>query len=113
MPLHVAKYQRFQSADRNALGLAALEFCRAARAADGVNNSRYFWIDPNEIAILTEADPGAWGNGSASQPSPRAAAAVFALAMERPELTMGEVLEEVRRRREGPKDPTTGKSLQG
>ena len=80
MPLHVAKYQRFQSADRNALGLAALEFCRAARAADGVNNSRYFWIDPNEIAILTEAEPGAWGNGAAHQPSARAAAAVFALA---------------------------------
>ena len=80
MPLHVAKYQRFESSDRNALGLAALELCRAARETDGVNNSRYFWIDPNEIAILTEAEPGAWGNGGARQPSARAAAAVFALA---------------------------------
>ena len=80
MPLHVTKYERYQNADRNDLALAALEFCRAARESEGVTSSRFFWIDPNEIAILTEAEPGAWGTGSAIQPSRRAASAVFALA---------------------------------
>ena len=80
MPLHVTKYERFQGADRNDLALAALEVCRAAREADGVTSSRFYWIDPNEIAILIDAEPGAWGPGSAAQPSSRGASAMFALA---------------------------------
>jgi len=42
--------------------------------------SRFYWIDPNEIAILIDAEPGAWGPGSAAQPSSRGASAMFALA---------------------------------
>lgn len=80
MPLHVTKYERFQGADRNDLALAALEVCRAAREADEVTSSRFYWIDPNEIAILIDAEPGAWGPGSAAQPSSRGASAMFALA---------------------------------
>ena len=44
MPLHVSKFERFPSADRNDLALAALEWCRAARDSDGVNDSRFYWI---------------------------------------------------------------------
>jgi hypothetical protein len=80
MPLHVSKFERYPTADRNALAAAALEWCRAARAADGVNDSRFYWIDPNEIAIVTDAEPGAWGAGSNAQPTARAAKAIFALA---------------------------------
>lgn len=71
---------RYSSTDRNALAMAALEWCRAAREHDGVNDSRFYWIDPNEIVVVTDAEPGAWGNGSGAELSPRAAKAVFALA---------------------------------
>jgi hypothetical protein len=45
-----------------------------------VNDSRFYWIDPNEIAVVTDAEPGAWGNGSGAELSGRAAKAIFALA---------------------------------
>ncbi len=80
MPLHVMKHERFTSADRNDLALAALEYCRAARETEGVTSSRFYWIDPNEIAILIEAEPGAWGPWSVNVPSRRSAVAMFALA---------------------------------
>ena len=80
MPLHVGKFERYPSANRDDLALAALEWCRAARASEGVNDSRFYWIDPNEIAVVTDAEPGAWGPGSGAEVSPRAAKALFALA---------------------------------
>jgi hypothetical protein len=80
VPLHVSRYERYQSADRNDLALAALELCRAARESDGVRSGRFYWIDPNQIAIVVDAEPGAWGPGSGNQPSHRGAAAMFALA---------------------------------
>ena len=80
MPLHVGKFERYPSADRNALALAALEWCRAARASEGVNDSRFYWVDPNEIVVVTDAEPGAWGPGADVEPSARMAKALFALA---------------------------------
>jgi hypothetical protein len=80
MPLHVSKFERQAGADRNALGLAALEACRAARATAGVSDSRFYWVNPNEIAILTDAEPGSWGPGSGNGPDARNAKAGFALA---------------------------------
>jgi len=78
--LHVGKFERYPSVDRNELALAALEWCRSAREADGVNDSRFYWIDPNEIVVVTDAEPGAWGPGAGVELSARAATAVFALA---------------------------------
>jgi hypothetical protein len=78
--LHVGKFERYPSADRNALAMAALEWCRSAREHDGVNDSRFYWIDPNEIAVITDAEPGAWGPGSGIELSARAAKAIFGLA---------------------------------
>ena len=57
MPLHVTKHERFSGADRTELALAALEFCRAVNEVEGVDHSRFYWIDPNEIAILVEDQP--------------------------------------------------------
>jgi hypothetical protein len=74
------KYERFSGADRNELALAALEFCAAVRESDAVNRSRFYWIDPNEIAILVDAEQGGWGAWSTTQPSRREAVAMFALA---------------------------------
>ena len=53
----------------------------AARSRDpGVNDSSFYWIDPNEIAVITDAEPGAWGPGSGAELSARAAKAIFGLA---------------------------------
>lgn len=78
--MHVGRFERYPSAGRDALAMAALEWCRAAREHDGVNDSRFYWIDPNEIVVVTDAEPGAWGSGSGAQLSARAAKAAFALA---------------------------------
>ena len=80
MPLHVNKYERRDNADRNELGLAALEACRAAKDNPGVTNSLFYWINPDEIAITTDAEPGAWGPGSGNALTSRNAKAMFALA---------------------------------
>jgi hypothetical protein len=78
MPLHISKFERLENAGRNDLALAALEACRAARTVPGVNDSRFYWADPNAVAIVTDAEPGAWGPGSGNQPDERNARAVFA-----------------------------------
>ncbi len=80
MPLHVTKYERRDSAERNDLGIAALESCRAARETPGVTSSRFYWVNTDEIAIITDAEPGAWGQGSGSTPLPRSVKALFTLA---------------------------------
>ncbi len=80
MPLHVSRFERFSGADRDQLGVAALEWCRSARESEGVNSSKYYWIDPNQIAIVTDAEPGAWGPGSNAQPNTRYVKAMFSLA---------------------------------
>ena len=80
MPLHVTKYERRDNADRNELGIVALEACRAAREQPGVTSSRYYWVNADEIAIVTDAEPGAWGPGSGNAPTPRSTKSMFALA---------------------------------
>ena len=80
MPLHVAKYERRDNTDRNDLAYAAIEACRSARETPGVLSSRFFWVNPDEIAILTDAEPGAWGQGSGNAPQPRSMKAMFSLA---------------------------------
>jgi hypothetical protein len=79
MPLHVTKFERRDSTDRNELGIKALEVCRSAKATAGVINSRFYWVNPDEIAIITDAEPGAWGQGSGHGPEPRSVKALFAL----------------------------------
>jgi hypothetical protein len=80
MPLHVSKFERYSGANRDQLGIAALEWCRSARESEGVNSSRYYWIDPNQIAIVIDAEPGTWGTGSGAQPTARYIKAMFSLA---------------------------------
>jgi hypothetical protein len=80
MPLHVTKYERRDSANRNELGITALEACRSARENPGVISCLYYWVNPDEIVILTDAEPGAWGPGSGNVPTARSTKASFALA---------------------------------
>jgi hypothetical protein len=80
MPLHVSKFEKFAQTSREQFAQTALELCRAAREQSGINHSRYYWASPNEIVIMTDAEPGAWGPGSANEPSPRTARAMYGMA---------------------------------
>lgn len=80
MPLHVAKWERRDNADRDALGSAALTVCRNARGVDGVRNARFYWANPDTVAIMVDAEPGSWGPGSGSGPTPEGAKAMFGLS---------------------------------
>jgi len=73
----VTHWERRDGADREALGKAAFDLCRATRQRDGIRSSRYFWTGPDQIAMLTEADTMA----DFEQPAkPDQAMAIFALA---------------------------------
>ncbi len=56
MAITVGHWERRDSADRDAFGTAALQFCRAMKARGGVQSCRFFWTSPDAIAILTEAE---------------------------------------------------------
>lgn len=58
MAIAFTRWDRRDSADRAALGLAALAYCRAAKDA-GVR-ARFYWSGADSIVILNEAEaPGA------------------------------------------------------
>ncbi len=56
MPIQVGRWERRDTADRNALGKAALDVCRANRAVEGVRGSRFFWASTDHIVTMTEAE---------------------------------------------------------
>ena len=62
--IQVSKFEMHSGADRNAFGNAAYAVCKAAKASSGVSDAKYFWINPNLIALMIDADPAAWGPGS-------------------------------------------------
>tara|TARA_B100000963_G_C22586521_1_gene653390 strand:+ start:1096 stop:1404 length:309 start_codon:yes stop_codon:yes gene_type:complete len=76
--LHIAKYEMRSDADRNAFGMAALGVCNAAKVNDGVNDAKFFWVNPNLIGIIVDAEKGAWG--SDADPSADVMKAFFVLA---------------------------------
>ena len=77
MAVMVTKFERRDSADRVALGTAALAMCRAQRAVPGVTASRFFWTSADGIAFLVEAESAL----SFDEPmKPELAAAVFAVS---------------------------------
>ena len=77
MPLHLSKHERRDGVDRDALGRAALTLCRANRATEGVRSSRFYWVNPDIVGFITDADPGAFGPASGNTPSADAAKAFF------------------------------------
>ena len=76
--LHITKNEMRSDADRNAFGLAALAVCKAAKNTNGVNDAKFFWINPNLIGIIVDAEAGAWG--ADVDPSAGAMKAFFDLA---------------------------------
>ena len=56
MAIMLTKWERREGTDREALGNAALVFCREQRATPGVTDCRFFWTNPDEVAVLAEAE---------------------------------------------------------
>jgi hypothetical protein len=80
MPILVGRWERRDNADRNALGRAALDVCRANRAADGVRGSRFFWASTDHIVTMTEAESAQVFDQPATADQARAAFALSDLA---------------------------------
>ncbi len=82
--LHLYKFERRDGSDRNDFGKAALNFCRAARAQDGVRDARFYWLNWDTVGIAVNAEAGKFGPGSnGGQPVPemvRAGYGLFELA---------------------------------
>ena len=57
MALAVTRWERRDSADRNAFGVAAYQYCRAVRA-QGARSCRFYWTGADSIVIIAEADSG-------------------------------------------------------
>lgn len=53
MDVGFSRWERRDEADRNELGKAALEYCRALRSEDGVNDARFYWSGIDTLSILT------------------------------------------------------------
>ena len=76
--LHIGKYEKRSDADRNPFGLAALAVCKAAKNVEGVNDAKFFWVNPNLIGLIVDAEKGVWG--SDADPTPETMKAFFDLA---------------------------------
>ena len=68
---------RRDTTDRVEFGEAAHGLCRALRGSDGIQNARFYWVNPDCIVILTEAESMA---DLDLPPKPEAASALFRLA---------------------------------
>ena len=56
MAIIVGRWERRDSADRDAFGSAALAYCQTIKRREGVRGSRFFWLSPDQIVIQSEAD---------------------------------------------------------
>ncbi len=77
MAIQIGHWERRDGADREALGRAALDYCRATRAVDGMRNSRFYWAGTDSIVIQSDAESFEVFDRPASAAS---AKAVFAMA---------------------------------
>ena len=59
--LHISKWERHSNGTRDALGTAAFNLCKNAKSQEGVYSAKFYWPNPNIIAIIIEAETGSWG----------------------------------------------------
>jgi hypothetical protein len=59
--LHISKWERHSNGTRDALGTAAFNLCKNAKSQEGVHSAKFYWPNPNIIAIIIEAETGSWG----------------------------------------------------
>jgi len=77
MAIMLTKWERRESTDREALGNAAFVLCREQRARPGVTGCRFFWTNPDEVAVLAEAESAQVFD---EPPNPEMNRALFGLA---------------------------------
>jgi hypothetical protein len=75
--LGVTHWTRRDSTERALLGQAAFNLCKALRAADGIDDSRFYWTGPDTVVIQVTADAA---SPILQPPSADAARQLFALA---------------------------------
>lgn len=79
MPVSIYKFERNPGVDRNAFAMAALNLCRAVKAANPkVQSHRFYWVDANTIGFVVQGQNGF--NDYNPNPDPNVAKAQFALA---------------------------------
>jgi hypothetical protein len=76
MAIMIGRWERRDNADREALGNAALAYCRAVKAREGMRSSRFFWLSADRVVVQTEADSAQ----AFDQPDADTAKALFALS---------------------------------
>jgi hypothetical protein len=76
MAIIVNHFRRREGKDPEAFGIAAYEYCRAARTNPGTQSCRYYWVNLDLIVIQTEAESFEVFD---RPPTPEAAKASFAL----------------------------------
>jgi hypothetical protein len=77
MAIQITRWERRDNADRNALGNAALDTCRASRGVEGTRSCRFYWSSTDGIVILWEAESAQTFD---QPPAADQARAAFALA---------------------------------
>ncbi len=75
--LVVTKWDRRDTASREDFGAAALRLCKSTKGRGAVTSSRYYWANPDQIAVVNQTDDLAayW-----SAPGDGLGAALFAMA---------------------------------
>ena len=58
---HIIKLETHSNGTRDALGTAAFNLCKNAKSQEGVHSAKFYWPNPNIIAIIIEAETGSWG----------------------------------------------------
>ncbi len=56
MAMQVSWWERRDQADRDALGRAALEHCRALRTSEGLRSARFYWLGPDTLVLVEEVE---------------------------------------------------------
>lgn len=61
MAIGIQRWERRDSADRNEFAMAALNYCKAVRSRDGVEDARFYWTGVDTLAVMsTLSEPEAW-----------------------------------------------------
>lgn len=77
MDLALTRFERRDGATRDDMGNAALEYCRAMRAAEPVQSARFYWVGVDQIVVLIGVEEA---RTIVYPPSGAAAKAFFTLA---------------------------------
>lgn len=56
MAIQISRFERRDSADRDAMARAALDVCRAGRASEGARSARFFWTNTDSVAFTFDAE---------------------------------------------------------